>query len=243
MENKNENVICQYTEPYHHYVSFDKCIVFKESGAGFEYLSYVNDVINEVQETKPRNLLDFGCGDGKFLYEYQKKDKDCKLFGVDMNSNAIKFANNMTNNINFYDENIFNIKFDKKFDCIVSIQVFEHIEMELSLKIIEHLKSLLSDNGRLIICLPSDNREVQKEHYRHYNETNLENQFQSLSNVKTYYSHKMCFFEKVFRNLIQNKYFLIKSGKYYYFIYKIYKKIIKNPNESNGAHIIGVFKK
>jgi len=232
-----------YLEPYHHYVDFDNKIVFKDVGFGLEYINYVEEVMRIAKSYNPENLLDFGCGDGKFLCEYQKLNTGCNLVGIDLNKNAIKFASNMLHNITFLCEDVFLLDDKNKFDVIVAIEVFEHIEMDLSKDIVSKLKTLLSEKGILIVCVPSVHKALETQHFRHYNEKILQYQFDQLNTVEIRFAHKAGYIEKVLRNLIQNRFFLVRENHYYRFIYKLYKSYTSGATKSNGAHIIGVFKK
>ncbi len=95
-----------------------------------------------------KKVLDFGSGNGGFL----KLAKDvCKeVTGVELEKAVIPFY--MEDKLNIQN-NIYNI--NSKFDIITSFHVIEHIKEPL--EILENLKSLLEDNGKLIIEVPNAN--------------------------------------------------------------------------------------
>ncbi|TLT04541.1 class I SAM-dependent methyltransferase [Aliarcobacter cibarius] len=105
----------------------------------FEFLK--NSLVN-------KKVLDFGSGNGGFLELTKNISK--KVLGVELEKAIIPF---------YKDENIpLENSLDNisdKFDIITSFHVIEHIKEPL--KILDKLKNLLEDNGKLIIEVPNAN--------------------------------------------------------------------------------------
>ena len=95
-----------------------------------------------------KKVLDFGSGNGGFLKLTKNISK--KVLGVELEKAIIPFYKE--ENIPF-ENNLDNIS--DKFDIITSFHVIEHIKEPL--KILDKLKNLLDDNGRLIIEVPNAN--------------------------------------------------------------------------------------
>jgi len=99
---------------------------------------------------KNKDVLDFGCGWGKFL-NYVKKDA-FKVTGVELRNECIKNINKNYKNISVF-KNI--EETNKKFDVITAFHVLEHIPFQV--KTIKKIKSYLKPNGKLIIEVPHAN--------------------------------------------------------------------------------------
>ena len=105
----------------------------------FEFLK--NSLVN-------KKVLDFGSGNGGFLKLAKNISK--RVLGVELEKAIIPFYKE--ENIPL-ENNLDNI--NEKFDIITSFHVIEHIKEPL--KILDKLKNLLEDNGRLIIEVPNAN--------------------------------------------------------------------------------------
>ena len=87
------------------------------------------------------NILDLGCGEGKYIRYFQDNFKDKNINGIDPY---------------FHDDEIvkkgdvYNIGFTQKFDFIYTIEVLQHVKyLDIAL---EEIYNSLSDDGTFIIC-------------------------------------------------------------------------------------------
>lgn len=108
-------------------------------------------------------ILDFGCGSGKMLSYIEKlkdnndfKDKRFFLYGVDifknyqsLNDTRQKSKLSTIKSIKPYER----FEFGKKFDIIISNQVFEHINNLDDIYL--HLSSLLNEKGIILAGFPT----------------------------------------------------------------------------------------
>ncbi|MTI47890.1 class I SAM-dependent methyltransferase [Sporosalibacterium faouarense] len=108
---------------------------------------YEKLLIREISN-QDRTALDIGCGTGEFAQKLSKKVQG--VYGIDLSpvmiEEAIKRHNedNIQYNIQDFDE----ISEDVKYDYIVSIATFHHLNLERALpKIVR----LLKENGKLIV--------------------------------------------------------------------------------------------
>ena len=106
-------------------------------------------------------VLDIGCSQG-LLGEVLKKEKKCKVYGIELDKDAIKIAKkqnyyeeiynfNITDKNNKNYKNFFNKKF--KFDYIVFSDVLEHLINPS--EILFEFGKILKDNGNILISLPN----------------------------------------------------------------------------------------
>ncbi len=103
---------------------------------------------------KNSKILDFGCGDGEFLYHLNKKINKEYLYGFDVNTslkknkNKIKIISDTSKLINH------------KFEVVTLWGVLEHIIDPK--KIIEILSKIIKKNGFLVLEIPSSESLLSK---------------------------------------------------------------------------------
>ncbi len=118
---------------------------------------------NLVSKSKPKNILDYGCGTGHFLNYCKKKGLDVNGFEPDEDARALA----ITEVGSVVASNSADIT--KKFDVITLWHVLEHIP-NLN-EVVDWLKEHLAKNGRLIIAVPnpeSYDAKLFKEHWAAY---------------------------------------------------------------------------
>lgn len=110
-------------------------------------------------ENYGRNILDIGCGIGWSSHEFFRNNKDSSVHGIDLSYNLIKTADKLFSNPNlsFQVLNITKDKFQfaKKFNVIVMLDVYEHIQKKSRGKFHESLKEILEENFKLILTCPT----------------------------------------------------------------------------------------
>ena len=111
------------------------------------YNKYVADLFfSNIDKTE--NILDFGAGYGLITEKFKKKGY--KISAVEINKTALE---------KLHDKNIdsYNLieKVPKSINCIISLNVLEHIEDDD--KYIKKFYNHLPQDGKLILYLPSSN--------------------------------------------------------------------------------------
>lgn len=114
--------------------------------------------LEQYRSFKEFSLLDYGSGDGyfikflidrKFSFNFNAYDADPEEKQIiEMKS---LFKNNNINNVNIFNE--FQ-KINKKFNIITCLETLEHFNEKDQYKLINQMKSLLKENGRIIISVP-----------------------------------------------------------------------------------------
>jgi SAM-dependent methyltransferase len=233
----------QYQFPYH-YLAFmdDKTPQIKRTlGWGFEYLSYVSVVIEEIKKLKYKNILDVGCGDGYLL---NNLETSFPKLGIDLSEKAIMFANAFAKDAKFEIKDLFTL--EEKYDLISLIEVLEHIPNDFVKPFMTQVLSLINKDGHFIISVPTTVLPLNKKHYRHYDEKLLSEHIEAYGNVeliKERRVYKNPSILKFFMRLLNNRIWSINSK---YILNKFWKWHLKNnidADKQSGYHIIRIYKK
>lgn len=125
----------------------------------FIFWKRIEIAIQKVQSTNNKqNILDFGCGTGVLSYQLSNLNHAVTAIDLDLSpKQAISEIIDFPKNINFIQGDIFDQKFDQKFDIILALDVLEHIPLNLLPKYLNLFSELLTPNGRLIISGPTEN--------------------------------------------------------------------------------------
>ena len=108
-------------------------------------------ITNQIKKSKPKFILDFGCGYGQTILSIKKQFPEIKVFGHDIDKESKKVCKNK--NIDFFNR-IQDIP-NNYFDMVLSMHVFEHVDDNQINLIFEQLKRILKHNGFLLIAVPN----------------------------------------------------------------------------------------
>lgn len=246
MEKKQKIQEREYAFPYHHIPkskndSFSQCVNVRW---GYAYLSYLSVVLDSIKNIEFDNLLDVGCGDGKFLLEANKIFDSKKLEGVDYSEKAIGFAKAFSPDIKFHIGDITKENFlTEKYDIITLIETLEHIPTEEIPVFLKSIKKFLKENGVFIITVPSDNVPVNSKHYQHFNKKSLEAVISHHFKIEqTRFLNKKSFTNKIIQKILSNKIFILNQTEISNLIYKYYKKHLLRAKEKNAERIMVICK-
>lgn len=130
---------------------------------------------------KESSILEVGCATGDFtdLYLEELKSQNGSLLGGDISVKAIdickaKYAGNK--NIDFEIMELPNIKLDRKFGCILCVDVLEYFNNDAKEKCIDNLFEHLAIGGKLIVQIPlqGENEDVLLNMIKKYEFTDVE---------------------------------------------------------------------
>lgn len=124
--------------------------------------SYVNYTLPRyltpyfTESDKQLKILDIGCGLGQFL-GYLKKQGFTNLFGIDINDESITACQKKGLDVEqINDIRDFAQKSVEKYDRIVMSHVLEHIDKELIIDTLIHIKKyLLKEGGVFLLMVPN----------------------------------------------------------------------------------------
>lgn len=128
-------------------------------------------IFNTAELKDNSKILDIACGTG-VLEEFLLKHNPHSILAVDLSEKMIEKAKSKYKDpkITFLCENVFNLK-NEKFDFIIVYNAFPHfLEPE---KFIEHISTLLNENGQFVICHGMGRKHLNDHHKRTANEISL----------------------------------------------------------------------
>lgn len=115
-------------------------------------------IVEKVAKTRLNTVLDAGCGDGKFSFWLAQKYPNAKIDACDLSEEIINRCKEIqgglkTRNVNFFVQDLRNLKSEGAYDFIFSNHVLEHvIDNQL---VISNLVSSLNREGYLYIQIPT----------------------------------------------------------------------------------------
>ena len=108
-------------------------------------------VVEEIGVKKGMKILDVGCGTGNFLKLLADKNKDLKLYGIDVSTKMLEIAKGkLGGKVILENVSAEDIEFkNESFDYVVSVEAFHHfVDKD---KAMENFYRVLKKGGKLII--------------------------------------------------------------------------------------------
>lgn len=127
-----------------------------------KYIEKIIKIHNSNNKNKI-NFLDYGCGNGKYLSLFDKKDANC--IGFDYCEKLLSIVKNKYHHVQTIRGDIceFNINLTNKFDSIISIAVLHHLSNEYRrIEAIKNIIKYLKINGSALISVWSTNLDTSK---------------------------------------------------------------------------------
>ena len=113
-------------------------------------------VLRDLQ-VSPRNLLDVGCGKGRWFALWSSSLPKCEIHGCDLSPAAIKFAGEHYPYASLQANTQENLPYpDSHFDMVVSLEVIEHVPDRDGF--VAELTRVLKPGGLCLITTPCANR-------------------------------------------------------------------------------------
>lgn len=203
----------EYLFPYH-YIPQAKNGLFLQNvywSWGFHYLGGLHIAKKFCGAEPYENLLDIGCGDGRFICELAKDNPASQLMGVDYSERAIRLAKALNPELNYHTADIMTDNLaGRKFDVVTMIEVIEHIPPDTLPDFLKHAVNFLKPGGRLILTVPHRNKTLQAKHFQHFDSALLNDLLSPLLSDLSFYPFD-------FTSKILNVWFRIigRTGKYF----------------------------
>ena len=236
----------QYSFPYHFLVENKNGNIIKPFKVNywlFDYMRLIKYLKKRIEEKNFKNLLDFGSGEGRLIFELNKESKN-NFYGFEISQTAKHFFKAFNPNIKLI-ENLDELSGYKNFFDIVTLtEVIEHIPDDSVNKSILAIVDSLKSGGFLFVTAPHKNQPVLKKHYRHYDSSSLLKSFaeDKFELIEKKFLFKYSLTKKILLKIFFNRFFLINFN----FMYKIFFNANKNNifgNEKNCETIFLILKK
>lgn len=106
---------------------------------------------------KPKRILEIGCGIGATCWRMARAWPDAEVIGADVSLLSIEVAKTCFKrpNLSYRAGLVTEGAFSGRFDLVVLMDVYEHIAMSDRTSLHRTIKSLLSDEARVIITVPT----------------------------------------------------------------------------------------
>jgi len=103
------------------------------------------------------NILEIGCGIGATSWRVARFCRQATILGVDVSSRSIEVARTCFRlaNLSFRDMSLAKGGLSARFDCVVMMDVYEHIAAEQRPGLHEFLADALTENGRIFLSFPT----------------------------------------------------------------------------------------
>lgn len=236
-----------YSFPYHYLdleVDAYKYILF------IEYLSYLNIVKKLIEPFNGQFVLDVGCGDGRFCYQMQ--NENVKMVGTDCSERAIRFAKAFNPDSEFFVQDLTNLTLPYVFDYVVLIETLEHFIPEEVPIILKNISSVLKENGKLIITVPSPSMPLGTKHYQHFTVQLLQETLKPYFKIVKVFGHnkKDSIRQKLFYAYIVIAYLMIPFRnkikfvrRFYDYMRNYYIRSLESCDADQGYRLIAVCRK
>jgi len=121
-----------------------------------EATTIAQSLLHVLPSAKDSRILDIGCGFGNLLIAL-KNYGYTNVKGIDISSEVIEFGNSIELNVEIISDLIdYSINCKDKFDFIIISHVLEHIEKDVIIDTLLHIREyLLDDGGALLIMVPN----------------------------------------------------------------------------------------
>lgn len=107
--------------------------------------------------TKANRVLEIGCGIGDICWRINSHYQNAEVVGIDISQKSIEIANKLfgSDRISFREGALNADKEMGKFDLILLMDVFEHIETGDRQELYQSIKTLLNPQGKIFLSCPT----------------------------------------------------------------------------------------
>lgn len=152
---------------YNKYISsghFDPRQKYKPTNLEKEYNVFDKNISKYLPKNKSLKILEIGFGVGVFL-SYLKNKGYRNFYGIEIGEEQYDFTRlNITKKVELVKDTIKWLKKHKEeYDCIILLDVLEHITKDSTLEILSSINASLKDSGLLIVKVPNASNPLNLE--------------------------------------------------------------------------------
>lgn len=167
----------EYIIPYPYLLQREKLISFPEKlFVSCDYVEKLDCVFRILPLAEGDRLLDVGCGVGRLAAELAKRGlAGVRYEGGDYSARAVALAQALNPDRSFQVVDLTEpTSFESnRFDRVISIETFEHLQPETVSRALEELFRVLRPGGVGMITVPHCNRPRDAKHFQHFDSRSL----------------------------------------------------------------------
>ena len=187
---------------------------------------HVNWIHSFILNTNNSKILELACGPGLYLSKLANFGHNCT--GVDISPAAIKYAKSKSpSNCKYFCEDILQFSTSEKFDLIfINFSWFHNFQKTAAIKLLVHIKSMLSSDGKLLLeLLPFNVIKNYGEDFPQWHRTNSG----IFSDEPYLFLQKNHWMEN--KKLAKLIYFIVNSDKTIQSFHQLYQAYLDNEFE------------
>ncbi len=112
-------------------------------------------ILRHFPKSVDANILDIACGTGGYVF-YAKQLGYKNILGIDISAEQVELAHSMgimdVQHVDLFD---FLKSCDRKYDCVLLVDILEHLTKDELFNLLTEIKKVLSPNARIIIHVPN----------------------------------------------------------------------------------------
>lgn len=210
----------EYAFPYHYlpsvggFPNFSKVWDFSAS-----YIAAIHlfaDWLSAANKSDGTHLhMDYGCGDGGFLYQVQALGlfDDVEFWGIDFDAHAIAWARQFAVQDRFIAGDIADLS-QSQYDSGSLVEVYEHIPPQECPRFITNIANSLKPDAPLFVTVPSVEKKIPAKHYRHFDFATLIAEFGGEFTVEEIFGfERNNYFSRRLTRLLKNRSWVVETKR------------------------------
>jgi SAM-dependent methyltransferase len=235
----------EYAFPYHYIAGGPGAFRhFVHDSWAWNYASTMEHLSERIRALAPRQIIDIGCGDGRFSRELALAIPQATVLGIDYSRRAIALARAMNPDLpalSFAELDITRDAVGELGDVAVLMEVFEHIPPERCPDFLAAVARLVRPGGVLLMTVPHANKPVEYKHFRHFTCADLARELAPYFEMTLVmpFERRPRWHERLLISLAQNRWFLLCHDRLLRIIYGYYRrKLFPCPDEACCQRIL-----
>ena len=235
----------EYNFPYHYIpqIGYQYYIDSFRWSYSKEYISVLEFIKDYVKNFD--TIVEVGCGDGRIIGDIKRCHPEKSCYGVDYSEKALSWAKLLNKGVDFQCINICTSNnFNLKADCILLIEVLEHIPVNICREFVNALAKIQPSGTKLLLTVPHLNVPVGRKHFQHFDKEKLLELFGGVySMCEFHYLHSRGSWFKFLDWLLSNSFYTVIHKKLLFNYFQYWNKNNFFSKEESATRIFVVFQK